>query len=105
MSVQIRLSVGELRDLAARFRSQAAELERCNAGYTALVGDLRAQWEGDAADFFFLLSDEMRPRLGVSPQILQGLAGNLDRIADEFEEAERRAKLAFLQAAPGAGAP
>lgn len=91
----IKLSIGELHGLARDFQQLSEEMNGQAGAFKALTADIAAGWEGEAATAFVELGQgEIAPRLTRTVEILAAAGRELERVAAEFEEAERQAAAA-----------
>ncbi len=94
---QIRITPEELRE-AADFLEQ--KLEAINGEVAELyskVQDVAANWEGAAQSTFIdSFDNDMYPILkDTLPQVIEGIAGQLDGAADALEQADEEIAKAF----------
>lgn len=88
---EIRISPEQLRSVATQLDSQRQEVDSLLASATTTVHNLQGEWKGMAQiDYTQIFDDEvpvMRARVG---EILNGLASELRRIAQTFEEVDQQ---------------
>lgn len=94
---QIRITPEELRD-GADFLEQ--KLEAINTEVAALkskIDEISGNWEGAAqSSFVDTFDNEMYPILSDTlPQVIEGIAGQLDGAADTIEQADAEIAKAF----------
>ena len=94
---QIRITPEELRDAAD---SLAQRLEAINAEVSSLhdkIQEVAGNWEGAAqSSFIDTFENDMYPILrDTLPQVVEGIAGQLDGAADTIEQADEEIAKAF----------
>lgn len=94
---QIRITPEELRD-GADFLEQ--KLDTINSEVAALkskIDEISGNWEGAAqSSFVDTFDNDMYPILSDTlPQVIQGIAGQLDGAADTIEQADAEIAKAF----------
>lgn len=87
----------ELRSVAATFRGIAGALERQAAGFGALPGEL-SSWRGAASVAFAASALQTRSAASQGAQSFGAKAHVVERLAEELEQAQRRAKTAIEDA-------
>ncbi|HYY10068.1 MAG TPA: WXG100 family type VII secretion target [Kineosporiaceae bacterium] len=81
---------GAVRAAADCWRAAADQLRELADGVQGRSGSLTSSWSGVAADAYRHQAGAFLSALGTGAQQLDGLAGELDRVADQIEEAQRR---------------
>ena len=88
----IRVDYVNARTQAKKLQSAASECEDVVRNLRSLMNRTSACWEGAAADAFLLALQKRIQEVQKIHDRANGLASQIRRVADEFEETERRIK-------------
>lgn len=86
----IRVDYVNARTQAKKLQSAASECEDVVRNLRSLMDRTSSCWEGAAADAFLLALQKRIQEVQKIRDRASGLASQIRRVADEFEEAERR---------------
>lgn len=89
---EIRVNYANARRQARRLRGAAEDCREIISHLKGVGGELPGCWTGDAANTYMLEIDERATDISKIQSDLSELAMIIQRVADEFEAAERRMK-------------
>ena len=90
--VEIRVPVERLREVSKSLETQRQEADSVLQSALSLVDGLYGEWAGMAqVDYAQIFNDRVPPIRTRFNEILEHLASELRRIADEFEETDQNA--------------
>jgi WXG100 family type VII secretion target len=88
---EIRISPEQLRGVATQLDSHRQEADGLLASATTIVHNLQGEWRGMAQiDYTQIFDDEVPVMRARVAEILNGLANELRRIAQTFEEVDQQ---------------
>ena len=88
MADRITITPQELRTSANNFRTKSEEIVDILKYLMTEVNNLESTWDGAAQDTFFAQYNELQTPLNQFPEILNGIAGQLDGVAQTLEETD-----------------
>mgnify|MGYP001462470004 CR=1 FL=1 len=88
MAERITITPQELRTAAGNFRLKADEIVSILKDLLTEVNNLESTWDGAAQDQFFAQYHELQTPLNQFPETLQGIADQLEAVADTLEETD-----------------
>ena len=88
MAERITITPAELRTSANNFRAKSDEITDILKYLLTEVNNLESTWDGAAQDTFFAQYNELQTPLNQFPEILNGIASQLDAVAQTREETD-----------------
>lgn len=88
MAERITITPQELRTSATNFKAKADEIVDILKYLMNEVNNLESTWDGAAQDQFFAQYNELQTPLNQFPEILQGIASQLEAVAQTLEETD-----------------
>ena len=88
MADRITITPQELRTAATNFRVKADEIVDILKYLMNEVTNLESTWDGAAQDQFFAQYNELQTPLNQFPEVLNGIASQLDAVAQTLEETD-----------------
>lgn len=88
MADRITITPQELRTSATTFRAKSDEIVSILKELMTEVNNLESTWDGAAQDTFFQQYNDLQTPLNQFPEILEGIAGQLDAVAQTLEETD-----------------
>lgn len=97
----IRVDYSNARAQAKKLDSAVAECETTIQRLNTVLTKVPACWEGDSASVFLVATQKRIQEVNKIRDRAEQIAALIRRVADEFEEAERRMKEALAASATG----
>ena len=88
MADRITITPQELRTAAANFKAKADEVVDILKYLMNEVTNLEGTWDGAAQDEFFAQYNELQTPLNQFPEVLNGIASQLEAVAQTLEETD-----------------
>lgn len=88
MADRITITPQELRTAAANFKAKADEVVDILKYLMNEVTNLESTWDGAAQDEFFAQYNELQTPLNQFPEVLNGIASQLEAVAQTLEETD-----------------
>lgn len=88
MAGRIMITPDELRTSSANFKTKAEEISSIISYLNNEVANLENTWDGAAQDQFFVAYDNSQQTLNQFPEILNGIAMQLDAVAQTLEDTD-----------------
>lgn len=88
MAGRIMISPDELRTSSANFKTKAGEISSIIDYLNNEVANLENTWDGAAQDQFFAAYDSSKQTLNQFPEILEGIAMQLEGVAQTLEDTD-----------------
>lgn len=88
MADRITITPEELRTSARNFKLKSDEISDTLRFLLNEVHNLESTWDGAAQDQFFAQYNELQTPLNQFPEILQGIASQLEAVAQTLEETD-----------------
>jgi len=88
MADRITITPQELRTAATKFNAKAEEVVGILKDLMTEVTNLESTWDGAAQDEFFAQYRELQTPLNQFPEVLNGIASQLEAVAQTLEETD-----------------
>lgn len=88
MAERITITPNELRVSSSNLRAKADDISSILQYVLYEVRNLESTWDGAAQDAFFIQFNELHSVLKQYPEILQGMASQLDVVASILEDTD-----------------
>ena len=89
MSGQIRMTPEQMRQRAGEFRTESDNTEQVISKMQSLIGTLRSEWEGQAAQKFDEQFQQLKPSFQKMRELISDVATQLDQTAMAVEQLDR----------------
>jgi len=86
---RIKLTPGQLRDMAGTFRQRAVAVRDLLQHLNIQVNNIESEWSGAAHTSYFAQYIDLQEPLNRFPQALDGIASTVENVAQTFEDADR----------------
>ena len=89
MSGQIRMTPEQMRMRAGNFRTEGGNVDSVINKMQGLIGELRSEWEGQAAQKFDEQFQQLKPSFIKMKDLIGDIAMQLDQTANAVEQMDR----------------
>jgi WXG100 family type VII secretion target len=89
MAGQIRMTPEQMRQRSKEFKTEGQKVEEVNKKMLSLIGILKSEWEGQAAQKFEDQYNQLRPAFDKTRQLIDDISTQLAQTATAVEDMDR----------------